>query len=61
MKDSKLKQPDPMDYAKILFQAGKFEEVEKVVIDVIQSNPENYQALLLLEEILVEYILPAFL
>lgn len=53
MKDSKLNQPNPMDYAKVLFQVGKFEEVEKVANDVIQSDAENYQALLLLGKILL--------
>ena len=51
MSDLSANKPEPSDYASLLFESGKFDEAKKVLMECIQGDPYNYQALILLGKI----------
>ncbi len=51
MSNFPINMPEPSDYGSILFKSGKFVEAEKVLLQCINEDPYNYQALILLGKI----------
>jgi len=51
MNDLSANKPEPSDYASLLFESGKFNDAKKVLMECIQEDPYNYQALILLGKI----------